>query len=140
MSSISGTSGAVYLPCYYLDLSSRTITFGKYNYTEMVEKMKSARAKEGVTYWEPDEYGQTSVDPEHPRQAALESGNAAGIFLPSSGFSGLPSGGRAEQKINEEQKAREERLRMFREEREQTARREALLHRLTQTVLLLERS
>lgn len=144
MSSISGTAGAVYHPCYYINTSTGKMTFGKYNYTEMMEKMRSVPSKEGITYWEPDEYGRVYIDPEHPWQATLESEDGTNISLPDPGSAGLPSDGKEEERQKaekkEERKAREEQLWMFREERERMARQEALLHRLTRTVLLLERS
>ena len=85
MSSISGTTGAVYRSCYYIDTSTGTMSLGKYNYTEMMEKMMSAPAKEGITYWEPDEYGRIYIAPRHPMKATLEYEDASNIPLPDPG-------------------------------------------------------
>ena len=143
MSSISGTTGAVYRSCYYIDTSTGTMTLGKYNYTEMMEKMMSAPAKEGITYWEPDEYGRIYIAPRHPMKATLEYEDASNIPLPDPGSAGLPAGGEADEKQKagkkEERKTQEERLQIFREERERAARQEELLYRLAQTVLFAER-
>ena len=67
--------------------------------------------------------------------ATLEYEDASDVQLPDLGSAALPvmQGSSREQTARkEEQKVQEERLRMFREERERMARQEALLRRLAQ--------
>lgn len=147
MSSISTSTEAVYRTCYHIDLSDRKATLGKYNYTEMLEKMRTSTPPEGVTYWEPDEYGRVYIDPNHPWQAALEPAvpaDCSGIPLSDPGKIAMPGvNTRTEEKQRaqkkEERKEQDEQIRMLREERLKIARQEAMLHRLAQAMLLAER-
>lgn len=144
--SISIPKETIYRPCYKIDLSTKKMARGEYNYTEMLEKMASAPEKEGITYWEPDEYGRVWIDPNNPSQGWLEPARPAdysGIQLPAPGASSPPSSSKAEEKRKEkkeeEQKLQEERLRLFREERERIAQQEAMLHRLSMAILSSKR-
>lgn len=130
--SISIPTETVYRTCYHIDLAAGTATLGKYNYTEMLEKMASASERDDVTYWVPDEYGRVLVDPKHPYRATLEYENASNALFPASALYSLPS---CKKEKTEEEKLQEERTRLFREELERLARQEALLHRVAQSML-----
>lgn len=134
---MSSISGSVYLPCCHIDPVARTAAHGKYNYTETLEKTASAQPDKEPTYWVPDECGRVYIDPKHPRMATLEHEDASSIQLPSPGSAVLPAvqGSNRADRREAERKDQEEKLRMFREERARTARQEALLHRLTQSIL-----
>lgn len=147
--SISVPSEPVYRTCYHLNLSTKEATLGQYNYTETMKKMAGRAAedkKDGITYWEPDEYGRVWIDPKNPSHATLEPAGPAdysGVQLPAPGASTPPSSSKAEEKRKEkkeeEQKLQEERLRLFREERERMAQQEAMLHRLSMAILSSKR-
>lgn len=144
MNGISAPAEPVYRTCYAYNSATGKMEFQTYNYTEMLEKMRTSTPPEGVTYWEPDEYGRVYIDPRHPRQAALECEDASGTQLPAPGRAALPGvNTRTEEKQRaqkkEERKEQDEQTRMLREERLKMARQEAMLHRLAQTALFAER-
>ena len=140
MNGISAPAEPVYRTCYAYNSATGKMEFRQYNYTEMLEKMKTSTPPEGITYWEPDEYGRVYIDPRHPRWSALECEDASHISLPTPGKAALPGvNTRTEEKQRaekaEERKIQADQLRLFREERERLARQEAVMHRLVMAVL-----
>lgn len=137
MSGISASTEAVYRTCCHIDLSARKATLGKYNYTEMMEKRKTFTPPEGVTSWEPGEYGRVYIDPNHPWQASLEPAeptDCSDIPLPDPGKIALPGVNtrveerqRAQKK--EERKEQDEQARLLREECLQIEQMEAMLRK-----------
>lgn len=84
---MSDFSVSTYMPCYKIDLTANKVNLGKYNYTEMLQKIKASTPPEGAAYWKPDEYGRILVDPNCPRRASFESGtthSVRGFELPAS--------------------------------------------------------
>lgn len=136
MNGISMPAEPVYRTCWAYNSSTKQMEHKTYNYTEMLERVKSSTPPEGITYWVPDEYGRVYIDPNHPMQAVIESDeplDCSDIRLPAPGSAALPAGsGRKERtKKEEEQK--------LQEERERVARQEALLHRLSMAILSANR-
>ncbi len=144
MNGISMPAEPVYRTCYAYNSSTGKMEFQRYNYTEMLEKMKNSTPPEGRSYWEPDEYGRVYIDPNHPSYGTLECEDASGVQLPDPGRAALPGvNTRTEERQRaqkrEEKKEQEERVRMLREDRLRTARQEALMHRLSMAILSANR-
>lgn len=147
MNGISTPAEPVYRTCYAYNSSTRKMEYRTYNYTEMLEKMKTSAPPEGVTYWEPDEHGRVYIDPRHPMHAAIESTQPPDydhVRLPDPGKAALPGvNTRTEEKQRaqkkEERKEENEQIRLLREDRLKKARQDAMLHRLAQTMLFAER-
>lgn len=135
MNGISAPAEPVYRTCYAYNSSTGKMEFKKYNYTEMLEKMKKSIPPEGVVYWEPDEHGRVYIDPRNPRQAVLESEDAPSARLFKLDKAIVPgvntrTGEKEQARKKEERKDQDEQIRMLREERLQAARRERLLRGL----------
>lgn len=142
MNGISAPAEPVYRTCYAYNSATGKMEFQKYNYTEMLKKMKTSTPPEGVTYWEPDEYGRVYIDPRHPRQATLEPAEPADcsdIPLPDPSKIALPGvKTRTEEKQRaqkkEERKEQDEQVRMLREDRLRIARQDAVLRKILNRV------